>query len=154
MPQNKQKKDEFTGGDQLPGWPGYRTRPNRSGLDPLDSRAEAGHVGGIFLRSILTLKATTRKPFYLLLMFVFGVIPFPILVVLVVSEIIKWNPATWISLIYPALFLLVTGALTINFLLSILEILGVIPSHKTMKPIQSRAKAREKKLPKRRKNHR
>lgn len=43
MAQNKQKKDENIDGTQLPGWPGYRTRSNRSGLDPLDTRSEAAH---------------------------------------------------------------------------------------------------------------
>ena len=85
MPRNKPKRDDTPEGSELPGWPGYRTRPNRSGLDPLDSRAEAGHMGGTFLRRLFTFKARTRNPVYLVLMFIFGVIPFLTLVVFMIG---------------------------------------------------------------------
>jgi hypothetical protein len=58
--------------DQTRGFPGYRTRPNRSGFDPLDTYAEEYHVPGVFLRNWFTLKVRTRKPFYLVLMFIFA----------------------------------------------------------------------------------
>lgn len=38
----------------LPGWPGYRTRPDRTGLDYLDTQFEIAHMCGVFLRKILT----------------------------------------------------------------------------------------------------
>jgi hypothetical protein len=107
---------------------------------------------GTFLRNIFTLKARTRNPFYLILMFVFGVIPFLILAFLIISETIRGNLSILLSLIYPAVFMVIAGAVTINFLLSILEIFGFIPSRKSIKSIQTKAQVREKKLPKRRKD--
>lgn len=52
----------------LPGWPGYRTRPGRSGYDYLDNRFEWAHVQGILLRKLFTGKFRTRNPFYLIMM--------------------------------------------------------------------------------------
>ena len=56
----------------LRGYPGYRTREGRSGLDPIDNDAESGHMAGIFLRRLLTGKLRTRSPFTLLLLVVLG----------------------------------------------------------------------------------
>ena len=154
MPQNKQKKEQSTSGDQLPGWPGYRTRPNRSGLDPLDSRAEAGHMGGTFLRRLFTFKARTRNPVYLVLMFIFGVIPFLTLVVFTIGGLPGLNIDSLVPMIYLIFLILILGAVSINFLFSILEILGVIPAPRGVKSIRSKAQARKKKLPKRPKNYR
>jgi hypothetical protein len=67
MPQNKQKRDAKLGGEtQLQGWPGYRTRDNRSGLDPLDTQPEAAHMEGTFFHNLFTLRLRTRNPFYLI----------------------------------------------------------------------------------------
>ena len=55
----------------LQGWPGYRTRAGRSGLDPVDNRTEAGHMAGLVIRDLLTVTLVTRNPFYL---FTFGVL--------------------------------------------------------------------------------
>ena len=128
MPQNKQKRDVQIYGD-LRGQPGYRTRPNRSGLDPVNSPAEEAFMEGTFIRNVFTLKARTHNPFYLILMFVFGVIPFPILV-LAISNV----PADEFgNIVFQVLFLLLfgfitllTGAITVNFLLSILELTKII----------------------------
>jgi tetratricopeptide (TPR) repeat protein len=38
----------------LPGWPGHRTRPGRSGLDPLDTYFEQAHITGLLLRQLFT----------------------------------------------------------------------------------------------------
>ncbi len=152
MPQNKQKKNAIIEGNQLPGWPGYRTRPNRSGLDPLDTRNEAAHMGGTFLRDIFTLRARTRNPFYLGLMFIFGVVPFLAFVALMFGGIPTLNSFSLVQTIYLVLFILATGAVTINFLFSILEILGVIPSRKQVGVLQ--VKDHKKRLPKRRKDFR
>ncbi len=38
----------------LPGWPGYRTQPGRSGLDYIDTQMEMGHMAGVFLRQLFT----------------------------------------------------------------------------------------------------
>lgn len=152
MSQNKLKKDKIADGDQLPGWPGYRTRANRSGLDPLDTRAEAAHMEGTFLRNIFTLRARTRNPFYLFLMFVFGVIPFLVFVVLITNGLPGSSSFSLVPTIYFILFIFVTAAVTTNFLLSILEILGVVTPRK---PVGKRQpKEQKKKLQKRRKDFR
>jgi hypothetical protein len=100
MSQNKQKKNDISKGNQLPGWPGYRTRPNRSGLDPLDTRNEAAHMGGAFLRDIFALRARTRNPFYLGLMFIFGVVPFLAFVALMFGGIPMLNSFSLVQTIY------------------------------------------------------
>ena len=56
----------------IPGWPGYRTRPGRSGLDYLDSEFELAHMQGLFLRRLFTGKLRTTKPVYLAAMAVLG----------------------------------------------------------------------------------
>jgi hypothetical protein len=35
-----------------PGEPGYRNRPGRTGLDPLENRQEAGRMFGLAIRSL------------------------------------------------------------------------------------------------------
>lgn len=52
----------------LSGWPGHRTRPGRSGYDPLNTNFENAHMGGVMIRSLFTRKFRTRLPFYLFLM--------------------------------------------------------------------------------------
>ena len=56
----------------LQGFPGYRTRVGRSGLDPVDNDAESGHMAGVLLRRLLTGKLRTRNPFTLLLLALLG----------------------------------------------------------------------------------
>jgi tetratricopeptide (TPR) repeat protein len=58
----------------LPGWPGYRNRPGRSGYDPLDRDFEFAHVQGLILRRLMTGSFRTRNPIYLLLMTYLGVV--------------------------------------------------------------------------------
>lgn len=149
MPQKKRKRDENNSEVELPGWPSYRTRSNRSGLDPLDTRSEAAHMQGVFLRNIFTLRARTRNPFYLILMFVFGVVPFMTILLFLLPSLPELDLP---FVIYLVLVVLILGAVTINFLLSILEILRIISP---LKPSgMSRAREIKKKLPKRRKDHR
>jgi hypothetical protein len=154
MPQNNQKTKAKPGSEaKLQGWPGYRTRDHRSGLDPLDSEAEAGHMGGTFFRDLFTLRLRTRNPFYLIMMFLFGVVPFLILVVLIFSTVFGESPIHWTLLVSPFLFLIVTGVLAINFVLNILQMAGVISSPKTVKSAQQNNKKREKRSPGRRNEH-
>jgi hypothetical protein len=47
---------------KLYGWPGYRTQPGHSGLDPVQSTSELGHVLGICLRDLLFFRIRTRNP--------------------------------------------------------------------------------------------
>jgi hypothetical protein len=155
MPQNKQKRDEPLGGEgSIRGLPGYRTRDNRSGLDPIDTPAEAAHMEGVFYRNVFYLRLSTRNKFYLTLMFLFGLVPFIFLVCfsiyLVFSDSYSSNPIDWYSLVRIIFFILTTGAITLNFILNILEITGIIPSKNISKPVP---KVRKKKYPKRRKDY-
>jgi len=52
----------------LPGWPGHRHHPDRSGYDPVDTYAEYGHLQGVFYRHLFTGKLRTNNPLYLFLM--------------------------------------------------------------------------------------
>jgi hypothetical protein len=44
----------FAESELLPGFPGYRTRPNRSGYDYIDTQLELAHMTGVFLRSFFS----------------------------------------------------------------------------------------------------
>jgi hypothetical protein len=46
----------------LRGWPGYRTRPGRSGLDPLDNEFELAQMEGKFIRALISGKLDPRGP--------------------------------------------------------------------------------------------
>jgi hypothetical protein len=155
MPQNKQNRDSY-----LRGSPGYRTQGGRSGLDPIDTYAEAARIEGVFLVRVFKLQARTRNPFYLIAMFVFGVLPFPALAALVVKitvNIIMKPPELSSILLLLAFYLTFgviaafTGALSINFVLSILEVLRIIPPLRRGRVL---SKKPEKKHPKRRKDYR
>jgi hypothetical protein len=52
----------------IPGRPGYRTRPGRSGLDPLDNRFELAYMEGLFIRRLITGRLRTHNVLYLVLM--------------------------------------------------------------------------------------
>lgn len=56
------------------GWPGHRTRPGRSGYDPVDSYMEEAHVEGTILRQLLTGRFRANNPLYLLPMTLVGLI--------------------------------------------------------------------------------
>jgi hypothetical protein len=47
---------------ELPGWPGFRTQPGHSGLDPVESYSELGHVLGICLRDLLLFRVRSQSP--------------------------------------------------------------------------------------------
>ena len=74
----------------LPGWPGYRTSAGRSGLDPIDSQTEAGHVSGVLIRQLFTLQIKTKNPIHLILLAIIGLLlllPF----IAIVSETMRGN---------------------------------------------------------------
>jgi hypothetical protein len=54
------------------GWPGYRTRAGRSGLDPVDNDAESGYMAGVMLSRLLAGKLSSRNPLTLLVWGVLG----------------------------------------------------------------------------------
>lgn len=58
----------------LVGWAGHRTRPGRSGYDPLETDFEFAHIQGVIFRSLMNRKFRTHNPFYLLLMTWVGLI--------------------------------------------------------------------------------
>lgn len=69
----------------LTGWPGHRTRPGRSGYDPLDRDFEYAHMQGVIFRRLITRTFRTRNPIYLIFMTcmgivysLYGVVPFMI----------------------------------------------------------------------------
>ena len=72
MSKNHQQSSQKTDPSNLPGWPGYRTRSNRSGLDPVDSYREQAFLEGMFIRKLFPLQLRTRNRFYLFLMLLFG----------------------------------------------------------------------------------
>jgi tetratricopeptide (TPR) repeat protein len=64
----------------LPGWPGYRNRPGRFGLDQLDNEFESGYIQGVIISKLLKGKMRTKNPIFLLLLSFFAVIfCFPLL---------------------------------------------------------------------------
>jgi len=81
-------------------------------------------------------------------MFIFGVIPFVVLLSLTIHTIIDALKSGDISeltvLIYPSIFIAITGTVTINFVLSILEITKVIPPlHKSTPKLSKEQKNAE-----------
>lgn len=58
----------------LIGWPGHRTRPGRTGYDPLETDFEAAHMVGIIIRLLFTRKFRTQNPIDLLVMTCVGFI--------------------------------------------------------------------------------
>jgi hypothetical protein len=64
----RSKESQKEDPSSLPGWPGYRTRPGRSGYDPIDSDFEGAHIAGVVLRRFFTGQIKTRNPAWLLLL--------------------------------------------------------------------------------------
>jgi len=58
----------------LPGWPGYRTRDGRSGYDPIDTRTEAAHTAGAFIRGLITGRLRIKSPAFLFLLGILGLV--------------------------------------------------------------------------------
>lgn len=160
MPQNKLKTDEQLGDDNLlPGFPGYRTRQGRSGLDPLDTNREAAFMEGVFLRNLFAFRLRTRNPFHLVLMVIFGAVTTVFMsfffYALLSSPLNgERNLAFYLTISFNFLllgFILLIGlALLVNFMINIAVILGFGESRQELKS----KKVPEKKLPKRRKDYR
>jgi hypothetical protein len=154
MPQNKSKRNiNFGSEGQYPGIPGYRTREGRSGLDPIETNLEGAYMEGTFYRNLFTLRIRTRNIFYLILMFIFGVMPLFGLIYLVgigfYESTQTMGNSILIFIILTILLLLIPLAITLNFLLSILEIMKLIPPLYKKRP---KVKEVKKKMPKRRKD--
>lgn len=53
MKQVRRRSRSITNASTLaPGQPGYRTRPGRTGLDPLETRQEMGYMIGLAIRGV------------------------------------------------------------------------------------------------------
>jgi len=107
----------------LLGWPGHRTSNNKSGLGYLETRAELAHMQGIMLRQMITGKFITHNPFYLFMMFLFGLLVGVIPLAMLLTEI--FVSGNFIVIFYSTPILLpyvVVGiALVINVGISVLN---------------------------------
>lgn len=103
----------------LPGWPGYRTRAGRSGYDPIDTRAEAGHMAGTILQTLFV--GQIRNRVHLFLLGVLGLILITPLV-LAVSETLNANPLPWNAWLFVLVVGIVGLAILINFIKNLLGI--------------------------------
>jgi hypothetical protein len=116
----KAKDDRPDSSSTLPGWPGYRTREGRSGYDPIDSRAEAGHMAGTILQKLFTGHIKNRLALFLLS--VLGLVLVAPLV-LAISEARNGNLFAWSAW----LFTLVIAMLGIAILVNVIKnLLGII----------------------------
>jgi len=149
-----QKKAGYHYGDELlPGQPGHRTRIGRSGLDITDTRTETAYQQGLFLRYLFGFQIRTKNPLLLFLMVIFGVIPFTFIVIGLIDSILNWQPPDWFFFTIVLFALLITGAITINFLLSIQALLTPNNSSQEV-PRQNPSHANTiKRQPKRRKDY-
>jgi hypothetical protein len=117
---------------------GHQARSEGFGLDPIATNRESGYMQGLFLRRLITLKLRTRNVFYLISMFLLGVVPFVVMFAMMAGAALgsSQNQRGFgfeaILGIMVALFMLsIPGMLALNFILSILEIAGIIPPLKT-----------------------
>ena len=115
--QGSQKPDQS---DTLQGWPGYRTRQNRSGYDPIDTDTESGHMLGIFLRRLFTGQLRTRNPFYLACLAVLGLLGISPLL-LAFSGILQGNPMPGEAWVYITLAGILGIALLVNLIKNLIR---------------------------------
>jgi hypothetical protein len=103
---SKPKKSQAQGTfSSLRGYPGYRTRAGRSGLDPIDNDAEGGHMTGVLLHHLMTGRLRTRNPFILLVWTILGlgITPF----ILAILEALRGNLlpfGAWVVITIAGLF--------------------------------------------------
>ena len=106
----------------LIGWPGYRTRTNKSGLGYVDTVAELAHMEGVMVRWLITGKFRTHNPFYLLGMALIGLFYGGIPLVLILHEVFVGGHRELLVLLVSALPNIVVGILLlVNFGLSLMD---------------------------------
>jgi hypothetical protein len=118
---NPNGKDEHKTPEVLPGWPGYRTREGRSGLDPIDARTEAAHTFGTLIQALFTGRIRVTNPIVLFLYGAAGLVlmaPF----FLAVFETIKGNLFAWDAWILLGLAGIFGLALLIVFIKNLVRI--------------------------------
>lgn len=96
-----------------PGFPGYRNRSDRSGLDYIDTAREYGHMEGKFLRYLFTLRLRTRNPFYLGAMLILGLAAL-LPMIAVVAELSRYSELLCLGLPIFAFGVALLGNFTIN----------------------------------------
>jgi hypothetical protein len=98
-PKTSSVKDPAETPGPLPGWPGYRTRGGRSGLDPIDNNTEAGHTVGTFLQGLISGQLIIRNP---LSLFFWGLVVLLILIpsCLAIFDMVIRNAILWETGIY------------------------------------------------------
>jgi Tetratricopeptide repeat len=101
----------------LPGWPGYRTRPGRSGYDQLDSSYELSHIEGVIIRKLLSGTMRTRNPILILYMAFIGFIC--CLPLLMVWELLRGDFVYLFPVIIQTPVLIVGIMLLVNVFLSL-----------------------------------
>lgn len=111
---SKSKNQQGNAGPELPGWPGYRTRPGRSGYDPVDTRSEAGHTAGTIIHKLIT--GRSRNPVYLLFLGILGLVLIAPLF-LSIQETVHGNLLPWKAW----LFVLITGIAGIAILANLVR---------------------------------
>ncbi len=104
----------------LSGWPGYRTRPGRSGYDPLDNEFELAHMEGVILRLLFTGKFRSHNPFTLFLMFFWGCLGC-LSLVFTLAEALNGQPRALFFNIFFAPHIAIGAALLWNASLSLLD---------------------------------
>ena len=117
---NPNDKDQRNDSSTLPGWPGYRTRDGRTGLDPIDTRSEAAHTAGTIVQKLIY--GNIRNPIQLFLLGVFGLVlitPF----VLAILETINGNPFQWNAWIFILLIGFVGLAVLINCIKNLINMI-------------------------------
>ena len=111
--------DKQNNPNALLGSPGYRTRDDRSGYDPIDTDNEAGHIAGTIIQKLFA--GQIRNPIHLFLLGVLGLI-FITPLVLAILETMNGNLLPWNAWI----LLLITGivglAILINFIKNLIRI--------------------------------
>jgi hypothetical protein len=106
----------------LIGWPGYRTRSNKSGLGYVETVAELAHMEGVMIRWLMTGKFRTHNPFYLIAMAVMGSFYGGIPAILILHEVIVNGRWSVFVLLLTALPNIAIGLLLlVNLVLSILD---------------------------------
>jgi hypothetical protein len=100
--------------EELPGWPGYRTREGRSGYDPIDTRTEAAHTAGTMVQRLFT--GQFKHPLHVLALGAVGLILTTPLVLGILEAVsghwLPWN--AWI-------FLLIIGIAGIVILVNLIR---------------------------------
>ena len=114
------EKEDRNASNDLPGWPGYRTREGRSGYDPIDTRNEAAHTAGAFIQNLFTGQLRIRNPVLLFLAGILGLAlsaPF----FLAISETINGNLPSWDAWLTMVIAAIVGLSFLINFVKNLIK---------------------------------